>query len=627
MATRLKTVEYYFPMVTSTITNNTLTPFTQITVHIPEASPSFKSVIVEVIAADMATAAGNFTTRNIQFRVGAAAYTPVTLTSTYTASAENIITMFNADFTSHMNTNWTGTSMTADCQVQINKSTGTITTTNNWTAKLTITYEYDDASATHVKTVWLPLNAPTGTLATSKPGTATAVIPSLDTWLPEDGKTIIQRTIVIQGNTRNGLNTTDLTFSMEIGTGGALTSGPYEGQLASDCWHRTTFQPAFATNASQNFFLWANVAKANHQQVFMVITYTFTPSSTTTVLNSVIMPMEFVSPMGSSTANFNRASRELMIQEPGAITKQESAFYLFWHQAASVTSVGVRVNGSGWTTHADAAAIMCGSNGLMFRCETPITLNRGRNTLTADVYRTSTTNLGTNVSSFWIINYTSGKATQGVGAHNHTVKWNVATTAGQTASSFRLTSAVGLVIPETHRYASAIGLHYQFITNSTNNPAGVTVQTEILSAEGGLAWENIYTAIAHDDSLTGIRHAFATARSVFRRWALDPDPSRVSIESSRRYRTYTATNTATYYSFDLLYTYHSITYEITGNVTGSSGGTVNLALHRAVTGEKVLTTSRTGSGAYTFVWYDDTENVYVVAEESTNVGRSLTGTA
>lgn len=624
MANRLKTVEYYFPMVTSTITNNTLTSFPQITVHIPESSPSFKSVVVEVIAADMATVAGNFTTRNIEFRVGGAGYSAATLTSTYTSSGENITTLFNGDFTSHMNTNWTGASMTSDCRFQINKSSGTVTTINNVTAKLTITYEYDDTSATHVKTVWLPLNAPTGALGTSKPGTATAIIPALDTWLPEDGKTIIQRTIVVQGNTRNGLNTTDLTFSMEIGTGGVLTSGPYEAALASDCWHRTTFQPSFATNASQDFFLWANVAKANHQQVFMVITYTFTPSSTTTVMNSVMLPMEFVTPLGSSTTEFNRASRELMIQEPGTITKQESALYLFWHQATALTSVGVRVNEGGWTTHADTAASLCGSNGLMFRCETPISLTRGRNTLTADVYRTSTSSLGTNPSSFWIINYTSGKATQGIGAHNRTVKWNVETTQGQSASSFRVTPAVALSIPETERFVNSVGINLYYISNSTATPIGLTLQVERLSGEGGLAWENVYTDVAHDDPETGIRQIFSTARSVFRRWPGDTSDGRLSVEESRRYRIFIGNNTGTYDSLDLLYTYHTITYEITGNITGSSGGTVDISLHRSNTGERVLTTSRIGNGSYTFLWYDNTEEVYVSAVEgTTNVGRTL----
>jgi hypothetical protein len=75
-------------------------------------------------------------------------------------------------------------------------------------------------------------------------------------------------------------------------------------------------------------------------------------------------------------------------------------------------------------------------------------------------------------------------------------------------------------------------------------------------------------------------------------------------------------------------TYHSITYTVSGTVSGSSGGTVTLNLHRATSGEKILSTTRTGNGTYTFTWYDNTEDLFVEARESgTLLGRSDTGVA
>jgi hypothetical protein len=75
-------------------------------------------------------------------------------------------------------------------------------------------------------------------------------------------------------------------------------------------------------------------------------------------------------------------------------------------------------------------------------------------------------------------------------------------------------------------------------------------------------------------------------------------------------------------------TYHTITYTVSGSVTGSAGGTVNLELERDGTDELVLSTSRTGNGSFSFTWYDNTENVYVSArEDSTHLGRSDQGTA
>jgi hypothetical protein len=634
MTRRTKTIEYYWPAISSTITNNTLTDFTQITIFIPEAAATganitFKSAVVDIIAMDMATAAGNFTTRNINFRVGSAAYTAYNLTSTYSNSGENITVLFNADVTAHLNTNWSGGSMTADCRFQINKSSGTILTMNNITARIVISYEFDDTNTQNgntkeVKTVYLPLDAPTGTLATSKPASATAVIPALDTWLPEASKTIRQTTIVVQGNDRNSLNTTDLNINVEIDSSGVETTGPIEAALLSDRWFRYTYHQTFTTDATHDFFIWANLLKANHLQVYMVITYEFDPNDTTTVLNSLMLPMEFDSPMGSSPSEYLRASRELLIQEPGPIVAKESALFLFYHKIATLSTIGVRVNEGSYTTYTDAANVMCGSDGLMFRCETDLSLTRGRNSFVSDIYRTSTTNLGFNVSSFWIINYESGKASQGTNAHNHTVKENFRNTVGQTVSAFNIIAANSIDISEADYYINSIGLHYQFMTNSTARPSGVSIQIERLTAEGGLGWETAYLDISHDDPETGIRHCFATTRAIFKRWTGDPDSSRLDPLQNRRFRISLAQNITTYDILDVLVTYHSITYDVSGNITGSDGGEVDIALHRASSGEKVLETSRTGDGSYSFTWFDDTEPLYVEAIETVagNSGRS-----
>jgi hypothetical protein len=55
---------------------------------------------------------------------------------------------------------------------------------------------------------------------------------------------------------------------------------------------------------------------------------------------------------------------------------------------------------------------------------------------------------------------------------------------------------------------------------------------------------------------------------------------------------------------------------------------VTIDLHRSDTGEKVATTTRSGNGAYSLTWYDDTVDVYVVAYEAAGrLGRSKNGKA
>lgn len=629
MALRLKTVEYYFPVL-GAVTNNTLTNFTQITLYLPEATKTFRSVVLEVMADDIITATGgSLTVRNAQLRVGLAAYTTINNTTTLTNSGENLTITHGYDFTSHFTANWPNltTSMTCDAAVQFNQSTGTTTGMRDVTAKLSITYEYDDSATTQVKTVWIPLDAPVGALATAKPGTATATIPALDTFCPEASKTYRQHTFVVQGNDVQ-LNTTDYTISMQIDTLAANTSNARESGLTSDRWFRYCWQPAigfFTTNATHSFYLWGSAAKGRHFQVWMVVTYEFNASTTTSVLNSLLIPMDFEGPADGTTAtNYQRASRTFWVEEPGTITIRQSAIQFYWQQNATLTTVAARVGTGAFTSFTDGASVLCGGNGLQLRCETTLTLTRGLNTLQADIYRTAATAFPGNMSSLWMLNYTSDKHTDGVGAHNHTVRWNIFTMGASAAAKTRITPAFAPVIPETSHYITALACHYTFLTDTAGNPAGVSIQAERLVAEGGLEWVTVYSDICEDDPEVGVRQCFAQARAAFKRNANDPDTTRVDLETARRYRTFLANACTAFDSLDLLLTYHSIYTTRTGTITGSGGGTVTINVYRSDNKELVYSTTRAGNGSYSFPWYDDTIALYAEAyEDATHYGRSV----
>ena len=217
MATRLKTVKYAFPALAA-LTNNTLTTLTQITIYLPETgTKTFRSVVAHVTMDDIITATGgSLTTKTLNCRVGAAAYTSVANANTLTNSGENASFWLSADYTAHFTTNWTGASMTCDFQLQINQSTGTTTGMVNVCVTLDITYEYDDTSTTHVKTVMIPLNAPVAAIATT--ATTYDTIPVLDTYLPEASKVYRQIFVVMQGNEHRNAATTDHTLTLRIGT-------------------------------------------------------------------------------------------------------------------------------------------------------------------------------------------------------------------------------------------------------------------------------------------------------------------------------------------------------------------------------------------------------------------------
>ncbi len=628
MATRLKTIEFSAPTLSST-SDAVVANFTQFTVYIPEGSGTvtFRSVLCVMTANDIITNTGGTVTEwRIGVQLGASGYTTNTNLNDIANSGENVSHQVSADFTSHFSTNWSGTNMTCDIQAYWDQSTGTTLGMRDLTARLYITYEYDDTQATQIKTVYLPLDTPSGALATTKPGTAIATIPALDTWLPESSKTIRDWHIVIQGN--SDTTGTDPTISMEIDTNGVNTNGGIESGLATDRWFTYLWnQPTFTTNASHSFYIWGSSAFTEHLQVYMVITYEFDPSASTTILNSLLLPMEFDSPMGGTTsADFQRGERTLWIEEPDTVTGVESGVLVCYDKTAAISGLNFRVGTGAFQTYTDGAAIMGGGAGLM-EAFTP-TLSRGANTLQADAYRTDATNLGLNVSCLWIINYTSGKATDGVGAHNHTVRWNLknfSTTAAAVSSTI---SATAPVIPETNYFFTAIGGWYFYMTTSTGTASGVTVQTERLSGEGGLKWENCYTDISATDPEVGVRQAYFTARSVFSRWPGDTLLSRLDIETSRRWRLASANASNTFDHLDFLMTYHSIAFSISGSITGSGGGTVNIDIFRVADDERVGTTSRVGDGSYSFIWYDDTADMYAVAyEDGTHMGRSDDGTA
>ena len=629
MATRLKTVHYAFPALAS-LTNNTLTNVTQRTIYLPETgTKTFRSVVAHVTFDDIITATGgSLTTKTLNFRLGAAAYTSVANANTLTNSGENASFHLTADYTAHFTTNWTGTSMTADFQLQINQSTGTTTGMVNVCVTLEITYEYDDTSTTQVKSVFIPLNAPVAALSTTAATVDT--FPALDTYLPEASKTYRDIFVIVQGNEARNAATTDHTMTISVGST-TVTTGNYEGSLASDRWFRYVFDILAAgfdgQAATQNFQLSATVARCNHLQAYAVVTYEYNESTSTTIMNSVMLPMELSSPMGGTTSSdYQRGTRDLYIEEPATITTGRVAFYAFWQQAAAISGLNMRLGTGAFVTYTDAASVLCGNNGAMVRNDSAFTLARGKNTLNFDVYRTDTADFGWNLCGFWLVNYTSAKASQGSGSHNHTVFWGLSQNGTAAAAVTVTVAATAPAIPETEYFINAVGTRLILQPSGTVTPPGITVLVERLSAEGGVQWESAYIDVSHNDPEIGAIYTYSQMRSLFKRWPNDVGVERMDLETARRWAWHAGGAASAWGSLGVLFTYHSILSTVAGTVSGSSGGTVNINLHDGTTGEVLKTTSRSGNGAYSIPFYGNTRTVYTTARESgTLLARSDNG--
>lgn len=635
MATRLKTVEYAMPVLAS-LTDNTLTALTSITISLPEApsGSAFKSVIAVVSAMQTATAAGNVTTRRIDFSVGGATAGTHTNSNLYTGSGEDIFVFHAADMTSHFVANWTtGTSKSFAASVLMD-GTATAAAYTNVNVTIFITYEYDDTSATQIKTVRIPLNCGVAALGTTKPGTANDTIPNLSTELPEASKVYRSTYITLQGM-RSGTVTTDSTITMQLDTTTAITSGTFEGGQITNYFMRYVWDVSAVLNtaSTMGFFAWSSVANMwFHMQAWLTVTYEFDATSSNATFVSLFLPMEVDSPMGDSSTTWNRASRDVWIQEPSTITTKQLAFYSFWEQTDAIAGLNQRIGTGAFSAiTSDTSAQTAGSNCAMVKTNDAFTLAAGRNSINWDIYRTDTADLGFGVSGFWIVNYTAGKPTGGYGAANHTVFFNLGAFFDGAASTQDILTAIAPSIPETNYFLTSIGTEFKYISNTTTSPSGISVQTEKTTGEGGFEWKSIYVDTNSTDPETGMHSTYATARDVFKRWVGDDYSDRLDLETSRRWRTSIAAATtagAAFHYLNLVFTYHTITKTVSGNITGSSGGTVTISVHRETTGEKILETSRTGDGSYSLTWYDGTETLYAEAyESSTKLGRSDNGVA
>jgi hypothetical protein len=627
MALRLKTVQYAFPVLAS-LTNNTLTNLTQITVYLPEATKTIRKAWVEISMNDIITnTGGTVTTKTVNLRLGAASYTSTTNGNTLSNTGENMSLFIERDFTSHFTTNWTGTSMTCDVQLQINQSTGTTTGQVNVCCILNITYEYDDTATTQLKTVWIPLNAPRTTLPTTK--TSHDTIPALDTYLPEASKTYRNIFIVTQANATQA-NNTDYTVTYELSSLGTQVTGNYEAALSTDRWTKYVWNITsyITTNTTHTFNVHSSLTARHHSmQAWLVVTYEYNESSTTSVMNSLMLPMEIDSPMGgTSAADYQEASRELFIEEEN-ITFNKCAVYVFWQNTGNEAGLNARIGIGSFLAYTNTGSgFVAGNKGLMIRNETDISLTRGRNTLYMQIYNTSATLRGGNAGAFWIVNYTSDKHSSGSGAHNHTILWPLYLQGTAAAANQIITSADAIIIPESYYFVSALGLKLETMSSSVYQ--GISIKAERLVSEGGFKLEHLYADISAHDNEAGLNTTLSQIRETFQRFPGDADSSRMFLESGRRYFVCSSVGTTFHNSLIKMCTYHSITYNVSGNITNSNGGVVNIDLHRYNNGERVLSTTRTGNGPYNFIWYDNTEPLYVVAyEDNIYKGRSGTGIA
>lgn len=360
----------------------------------------------------------------------------------------------------------------------------------------------------------------------------------------------------------------------------------------------------------------------------LYVTYEFTLSGTTRVLNSITLPIEIGSTLGGTNAvTASRFARSLLISEPGTITLRQSAFRINFNVASAIGSMFFRAGGQSYQNYNAPANTVAGMFCLQRRIDSGasggagVTLARGMNSIVVDGYINSTIVDLTNISGYITLNYESDLSAAGIGAHNHTVlknlfSWDAALTDLITINGY------SFAIPETNYYLTSVGFMFNVWQSVAAN--SMNFDCACLSGEGkGAGYYDIYSDAYQSDAERGCTQTWARGRDVFRRYPGDVGPERLDIETARRFRFYTAATTSA--GIMMMVTYQSMEWNVTGVISGHDAALpTDLELVMAETGEvRQGTTLSAGTTSFDFLVNDNTEDYFVSAyQDGTHIGRS-----
>lgn len=645
MALRTKTIEFATSTDIATLAAATSRDKT-LTVYIPESSVTFKSVTLQCWVRDSTTTAATMTSPVLGIATTlAGTYSEVTLSNPPANTGEAQAFFFQRDVTSWMTTNWTGTSMALGVRFR-----GTALITADHSFRLVVTYQYDDTSATHVKTVRIPIESTRqyATTTWQTLGGATAIPAFTGGYLPENSVTVRQAFVDLWGNESPATAATDITLSIRVNAGTqrnvyfaeqGYTGSGLHFRAIYDITSETTYGSArsleiLATGVTNRFARTGGM---------LVITYEFTVSGTSTVFNSLMIGgIDTMGQIpGTTSGDAESWSRTILIEEPTTIALQESAVCLFAQTAAPAggtlnVACGDQASYTAYTM-SQTNSFELGPHSLVHRIDSGgqngtafEALARGLNQYELRIYA-SAVNVWWNLCGFTLLNYTSGVASAGVGAHTQS-RYALIVGNTSTASQGRTATAAGLLLGTGESEYYLTGALTEVDLDHGANVAGYsyTLNVERASGEsGGEGWESVFTGqtVADTERVCTIR-AYSAARTSFRRWPLDTDTERLNLSTSRTWRL--DAPSAVYSSWGVWATFHCITFTISGTVSGytGDGSGITVEAHRSDTDELIGTTTTAAGGTYSLTWYDNTINCYAHArQDSTHVGRSDDGTA
>jgi hypothetical protein len=646
MATKRKTIEYGFQTVSTELAPNNWRELSAITLYIPESSITFKSVILEW---NLRTSSGSLINDQVMgFKLGAGSYddyTDTTNAAVYSGEAESFLGTNVRDLTSYFTSNWSGTSMTAQCRFKVNNVSNPYIC--NIGATLFITYEYSDASSTHIKTVRIPLESRNAALAVENTwySVGTSQIPKLTSsgLLPESSITVRHMFINLLGTEHRPSAAGNDEMLCRIDTGSASYIWLSEQTFYSDCpihaiYDVTSMDPTSSHNLQVQTSAGGGTNRFANIGGWLTVTYEFDPVATTRVLNSVILPVKTQHGMEGSTSDAAVPYHNFYIPEPGTITLKQSALILqsLW-QSPKDYSIGVGTQTPvSWDCTFNTISEHVGQTTLVHRIDSGgaagsagVTLSGGENSMYADIYEAGASQWPVgHWRAYTILNYESDKADDGVGAHSHSVLYIISPQVEQVYSAPRVYSKSVDITESNYLITGAMLVYKAQMDNSTDTTMEMLV--EYGAGEGqGDGWATVhFSSEPYGNGENRMMTFQGYLDDVFAPYPSHPDDSLMDIETSRNWYIYGFS--IAYGTISTWITYSSAAYSVSGSVYGytGDGSGISVQIYRASDHKHIQDATTAVGGGYTATWYDPNDNLYAAArQDSTHVGRSDNGVA
>ena len=603
------------------------------TIYIPENSAStvtITSAYLIIAAQDTSTATGGSISvcqASCQLTGAGAATTVAISSATLANSGENWGGLFGPfDFTSHFQTNFgTGGSSVATTGVGMNISTGTGTAIRGVYGWYEITYIYDSIAPTRVSFVGIPYdnNTSLGTTNANTVATLPQLTGSGGLLSGYTNVVVTRRWIEVKGNDYTNNTVTALGLSCRFDLGGATTTLPVRvTALASDTWQLYQIDAsALSTTTTHTFQLWAALAtRWTNIVITEYVEFLYDVAGTTRILNYIEFPLEFTSPIAGTTSAVSQSYyNQIWVQEPNVLLLN-SACEINYFTIASATPNFLVGSQASYRTYAMALTLGCGMNTFQHRFDSGaaagngITLTRGLNTIKS--------NLFVSVGSMYNVNgtgkllYASDVPSSGLDNQNHVIyslerQMSFTTTSSNTISD-------NLLIPNPEWWRNALGQFYlTWVQGTANTVYGFNVQTQTNTTDyQGVGWVDLYFDLYQSDGELGYSSWVTAGGDVYKRWPNDTNLYALDFQSLRNYKT--NSTIAFIFGNRWMCSYHTITYEVSGSITNSNGGSITLNLYYSDGTESTYfsTQTVTGDASYSFLTYDDTVQWYVTAYES-----------